>query len=94
MIKRIIHFSIDNQFIIILMFVLVAGWGWWALNNTPVDAIPDVSDNQVIVLQSVFVVDLKAERYTSARTWGQIISGKFQDSLESGISSVYCSVDD
>ena len=31
------------------MYLGLAGWGWWALTATPIDAIPDLSDNQVIV---------------------------------------------
>src|SRR5439155_11765432 len=36
-------------FLIIAGFLLVAGWGYWALRTVPIDAIPDLSDNQVIV---------------------------------------------
>ena len=49
MIARIIAASARNRFIV---FLLVAGsiaWGWWALKNTPLDAIPDLSDTQVII---------------------------------------------
>ena len=49
MIDRIIEFSLKNRFIIVAAYVLIAGWGYWALIRTPVDAIPDLSDNQVIV---------------------------------------------
>jgi len=49
MIDRIIEFSLKNRFIIVAAYVLLAGWGYWALIRTPVDAIPDLSDNQVIV---------------------------------------------
>ena len=49
MINRIIEFSLKNRFIIVAAYVLLAGWGYWALTRTPVDAIPDLSDNQVIV---------------------------------------------
>jgi Cu(I)/Ag(I) efflux system membrane protein CusA/SilA len=49
MIDRIIEFSLKNRFIIVAAYVLLAGWGYWALVRTPVDAIPDLSDNQVIV---------------------------------------------
>jgi copper/silver efflux system protein len=49
MINRIIEFSLKNRFIIVAAYVLLAGWGYWALIRTPVDAIPDLSDNQVIV---------------------------------------------
>jgi copper/silver efflux system protein len=49
MINWIIEFSLKNRFIIVAAYVLLAGWGYWALIRTPVDAIPDLSDNQVIV---------------------------------------------
>src|SRR5438128_10021420 len=49
MINWLIGVSIRNRFLVIAGFVLVAGWGYWALLSTPIDAIPDLSDNQVIV---------------------------------------------
>ena len=49
MINRIIEFSLKNRFIIIAAYLLLASWGYWALIRTPIDAIPDLSDNQVIV---------------------------------------------
>ncbi|MEW6129320.1 MAG: CusA/CzcA family heavy metal efflux RND transporter [Acidobacteriota bacterium] len=49
MINRLIEFSLNNRFIIIAAYLLLAGWGYWALTRTPIDAIPDLSDNQVIV---------------------------------------------
>ena len=49
MINWLIGVSIRNRFLVIAFFVLVAGWGYWALVTTPIDAIPDLSDNQVIV---------------------------------------------
>lgn len=49
MINRIIEFSLKNRFIVIAAYLLIAGWGYWALLHTPIDAIPDLSDNQVIV---------------------------------------------
>jgi len=49
MIEKIIDFSARNRVIIILLYALLAGWGVWSVYNTPVDAIPDLSDNQVIV---------------------------------------------
>ncbi len=49
MIDWIISFSIRNRFMIILFYVAIAGWGYWALLRTPIDAIPDLSENQVIV---------------------------------------------
>ncbi len=49
MIERIIDFSAKNRFLILIVFVAVAAWGIWAVYNTPLDAIPDLSENQVIV---------------------------------------------
>src|SRR3989442_819919 len=49
MINRIIEFSLKNRFIIVAAYLLLAGWGYWALLKTPIDAIPDLSENQVIV---------------------------------------------
>ena len=39
----------ENRFIVVVLYLGLAGWGWWALTSTPIDAIPDLSDNQVIV---------------------------------------------
>ena len=49
MINRLIELSVRNRFIVIALYVALAMWGWWALGATPIDAIPDLSDNQVIV---------------------------------------------
>jgi Cu(I)/Ag(I) efflux system membrane protein CusA/SilA len=48
-INWLIEVSLRNRFLVIAIFGLVAGWGYWALRTTPIDAIPDLSDNQVIV---------------------------------------------
>src|SRR5262245_8196891 len=49
MINRLIDLSVKNRFLILSAYALLAGWGYWALLRTPIDAIPDLSDNQVIV---------------------------------------------
>jgi Cu(I)/Ag(I) efflux system membrane protein CusA/SilA len=49
MINRLIDISLRNRFVVLALYVALGGWGWWALTATPVDAIPDLSDNQVIV---------------------------------------------
>jgi copper/silver efflux system protein len=49
MINRLIELSVRNRFVVIALYVALAVWGWWALGATPIDAIPDLSDNQVIV---------------------------------------------
>ena len=53
----------------------------------PLDATVDKIDNQRSIIQSVFVVDLSAGSYQSARTRGQFITGKFQDANENRIKS-------
>ncbi len=49
MIEKIISFSARNAFIVILLMIAITGGGIWAIRNTPIDAIPDLSDVQVIV---------------------------------------------
>jgi copper/silver efflux system protein len=49
MINRLIDVALRNRFIVIALYLGLAGAGWWALTSTPIDAIPDLSDNQVIV---------------------------------------------
>src|SRR5579871_2703894 len=49
MIERIIEFSIRRRAIVLLAAILLALWGARAAYRTPVDAIPDLSENQVIV---------------------------------------------
>src|SRR3990172_5527655 len=49
MLNKIIEFSIKNKFIVLLFTAFAIIWGGWTLYNTPVDAIPDLSDVQVIV---------------------------------------------
>jgi len=49
MVNRLIALSLRNRFLTVAVFVLVGAWGYWALVTTPIDAIPDLSDNQVIV---------------------------------------------
>src|ERR1700730_5283116 len=49
MINRLIELSLKNRVIVVALYVGLASWGWWALTASPIDAIPDLSDNQVIV---------------------------------------------
>jgi len=49
MINAVIELSLRNRFLVLGGFLLVGAWGYWALLVTPIDAIPDLSDNQVIV---------------------------------------------
>jgi copper/silver efflux system protein len=49
MINRIIDFSVKNKLIVILVVFAAALMGWWSMKNIPLDAIPDLSETQVII---------------------------------------------
>ena len=49
MINRIVDFSVSNKFIIFVLVGAACLAGWWSIKNMPLDAIPDLSDTQVIV---------------------------------------------
>ena len=49
MINRLIEWSLRNRFLVVSGALLLFGWGVHELRHTPVDAIPDLSENQVIV---------------------------------------------
>jgi len=49
MVARIIDFSARNRFIVFLLLFGLAAAGLWALRNAPIDAVPDISDTQVII---------------------------------------------
>jgi len=52
MIAAIIRWSVSNRFFVLLATLILVGAGIWSLKNTPVDAIPDLSDVQVIIKTS------------------------------------------
>ncbi|KWE47655.1 cation transporter [Burkholderia ubonensis] len=52
MIARLIRWSIHNRFMVLLATVLVTGWGVYSVTETPLDALPDLSDTQVIIKAS------------------------------------------
>ena len=52
MIIRIIEWSLRNRFLVLFLSVIVTGWGIYSVSTTPVDAIPDLSDVQVIIRTS------------------------------------------
>lgn len=49
MIEKIIDFSVNNRFVILLLYVGIIAYGIYSMVQTPVDAIPDLSENQVII---------------------------------------------
>lgn len=66
--------------------IIIAGPGLlaWSKNlNSHLDKI----NNQRVILQSLHFVDLTARHSISARTWGQVITGRYQDAIENGIKT-------
>ena len=49
MIAALIRWSLANRFLVLLATLLVTAWGVWAVVRTPLDALPDLSDVQVII---------------------------------------------
>src|SRR5689334_5762092 len=49
MIAALIRWSIGNRFLVLMATALIAAWGVYAVLRTPLDAIPDLSDVQVII---------------------------------------------
>ncbi len=50
MIRKLVDFALDNRFIILVMGILLFGWGAISFHNLPVEAYPDVANNYVEVL--------------------------------------------
>ena len=49
MVERLISFSLQNRFLVLLLAAALFIWGIFSVSKNPIDAIPDVSENQVIV---------------------------------------------
>lgn len=47
MLEKILHFSIRNRWVIVLLTAIAAGVGVWSLKRLPIDAVPDITNNQV-----------------------------------------------
>ncbi len=52
MLKNLIYWSIHNRFLVLVATVVISIWGWFSLQQMPLDAIPDLSDVQVIIKTS------------------------------------------
>ena len=49
MINRVIDFSVENKFLLFIVVLAGCVFGWWSMKHVALDAIPDLSDSQVIV---------------------------------------------
>ncbi|WP_256992950.1 hypothetical protein [Methylococcus capsulatus] len=66
MVEKLIEFCAKNRFIVFLLVFGLAAGGFWAMRNTPIDALPDLSDTQVIVYQAVEKLPTEAAAYPFA----------------------------
>ena len=57
-------------------------------NASGLSAYVDAVDNQRAIVQSIFVFDTKTRKHAQARTWGQIVTGRFQDAIERGLAEM------
>ncbi len=49
MVEKLISFSLKNRFVVLLVSACLLAWGIYSVQQNPIDAIPDLSENQVIV---------------------------------------------
>ncbi|MDR1529807.1 MAG: efflux RND transporter permease subunit [Burkholderiales bacterium] len=49
MIAQLIRWSVHNRLLVLIVTIMVCAWGVWAVKQTPLDALPDLSDTQVII---------------------------------------------
>jgi CzcA family heavy metal efflux pump len=49
MVEKLIELSLRNKYIVLLIVIGLFIWGWFSIQRNPIDAIPDLSENQVIV---------------------------------------------
>jgi heavy metal efflux system protein len=52
MLDKIISFSIKNKLVIGIMIIALIGWGTYSVNQLPIDAVPDITNNQVQIITS------------------------------------------
>lgn len=50
MLDKIIYFSIKNKFVVAVMTMLLIVWGIWSASKLPIDAVPDITNNQVQII--------------------------------------------
>lgn len=67
MIDRIIKFSITNKLFMSSLFLIIISWGIYSLDSLPIDAVPDVTSNQVdVITNSTSLAALEIEKFITA----------------------------
>ena len=49
MVQKLIEFSLRNRLVVLIITAALFAWGFYSVKQNPIDAIPDLSENQVIV---------------------------------------------
>ncbi|MDZ8584173.1 hypothetical protein SND67_13685 [Escherichia coli] len=75
MIEWIIRRSVANRFLVLMGALFLSIWGTWTIINTPVDALPDLSDVQVIITRFL--------RFTSLASTS---NGKYRNGVTMAVS--------
>lgn len=66
MLDRIIHYSIHHKLVIAILTFALLGWGLFSLSRLPIDAVPDITNNQVqVITTSPALAALEMERLVS-----------------------------
>lgn len=66
MLNKIIHFSIRNKLVIAVVTLLLIVWGAWSASRIPIDALPDITDNQVqIITQTPTLAAQEVEQFVT-----------------------------
>jgi cobalt-zinc-cadmium resistance protein CzcA len=58
MLNKIIRFSIHNKLIVGIIIMALVVWGLWSASKLPVDALPDITNNQVQVITTAPTLSL------------------------------------
>ena len=67
MINQIIRFSIQNKFVIGIFVAALIGWGVYSLSNLTIDALPDITNNQVqVITVAPTLASQEVEQYVTA----------------------------
>ena len=67
MIDQVIKFSIQNKIVIGLFVLALIGWGGYSLSNLPIDALPDITNNQVqVITLAPTLASQEVEQYVTA----------------------------
>ena len=67
MIDKLIVFSVRNKLVIGVLLVALMAWGGYSISNLPIDAVPDVTGNQVdVITNSPSLASLEIERFITA----------------------------